>query len=75
ETGMQQGYGPEGKPTNVEVPLTYHLKHRTFGKFLISVNGQLQSSNVPGMPWRLLKVPEDELQKAQYDPGNTRKGY
>ena len=75
ETGTQQGYGPEGKLTNVEVPLTYHLKHRTSGKFLISVNGQLQSSNVPGMPWRLLKVPEDELQKAQYDPGNTRKGY
>lgn len=72
ETGTQQGYGPDRKLGDIEAPLAYHLKHRASGSYLVSVNGQLQRSRTPSMPWRLVKVPEEELQKVQSGPLNTR---
>ncbi|MGD9851528.1 MAG: hypothetical protein AB7T38_09690 [Nitrospirales bacterium] len=73
ETGMQRQPSPlHGGITDVEVPITYHLKHRASGKYLVSVKGKLQSSDVHSEPWRLVEVPIEELQKAQYGPLNTR---
>ncbi|MEX0829897.1 MAG: hypothetical protein WD032_06610 [Nitrospirales bacterium] len=71
ETGTQQGYGPDGKSADIETPLASHLKHRASGKYLVSVNGQLQLSK-PGMPWRLIEVPMEELQKAEVGPLKSR---
>jgi len=76
ETGIQRRPHPDhGGIDDVNVPVSYHLKHRASGTYLVSVNGTLQSSNTSGAPWRLIEVPNEELQKAQYDPGNIRKGY